>query len=54
MDAFAAALSDVLQRAEADPNFLHDAPYSTPVRRLDEVKAARRPVLRYREAEGQS
>ena len=47
MDAFVAVLADVLRRAEADPDFLKDAPYTTPVRRLDEVKAARKPVLRY-------
>jgi len=47
MDAFVAALADVLKRAEADPDFLKGAPYRTPVRRLDEVKAARNPVLRY-------
>lgn len=47
MDAFVAALRDVLKRAEADPDFLKNAPYHTPVRRLDEVKAARKPVLRY-------
>ena len=47
MDAFVAVLADVLERAEADPDFLKDAPYTTPVRRLDEVKAARQPVLRY-------
>ena len=47
MDAFVEVLADVLRRAEADPNFLAEAPYGTPVRRLDEVKAARKPVLRY-------
>ncbi len=47
MDAFVEAMADVLKRAEADPDFLKDAPYTTPVRRLDEVKAARKPVLRY-------
>ncbi len=47
MDAFVAVMAEVLKRAEADPNFLKDAPYTTPVRRLDEVKAARKPVLRY-------
>lgn len=47
MDAFVAALRGVLERAEADPDFLKNAPYHTPVRRLDEVKAARKPVLRY-------
>lgn len=33
--------------AHDDPQVLHDAPTSTPVRRLDEVGAARNPVLRY-------
>ena len=47
MDAFAAALADILKRTEENPDFLKDAPYHTPVRRLDEVKAARKPVLRY-------
>jgi len=33
--------------AHNDPQALHDAPAKTPVRRLDEVGAARNPVLRY-------
>lgn len=33
--------------AHDDPQALHDAPVKTPVRRLDEVGAARNPVLRY-------
>ena len=33
--------------AEANPAELHECPLHTPVRRLDEVKAAREPVLRY-------
>ena len=34
--------------AYTDPEALHTAPHTTPVRRLDEVGAARNPVLRYR------
>ena len=34
--------------AHTDPQALHDAPKTTPVGRLDEVGAARNPVLRYR------
>jgi glycine dehydrogenase subunit 2 len=30
-----------------DPELLHNAPHTTPVGRLDEVKAAREPILRY-------
>ena len=33
--------------AHTDPQALHDAPVTAPVRRLDEVEAARHPVLRY-------
>ena len=47
LDAYADILAEILQRAEEDPEFLEHAPYHTPVRRLDEVTAARQPVLRH-------
>ncbi|HKI56899.1 MAG TPA: aminomethyl-transferring glycine dehydrogenase subunit GcvPB [Trueperaceae bacterium] len=47
LDAYAEALGEVLERAAAEPGFLAGAPYDTPVRRLDEVRAARQPVLRF-------
>jgi glycine cleavage system P protein (glycine dehydrogenase) subunit 2 len=46
LDAFAEALADILREAEEDPEVARNAPYSTPVRRLDEAGAVRRPVLR--------
>jgi glycine dehydrogenase subunit 2 len=46
LDAFAAALAAILREAAADPEVARHAPYTTPVRRLDEVAAAKRPVLR--------
>jgi glycine dehydrogenase subunit 2 len=46
LDAFAAAIADVLAEAAEDPQVAADAPYSTPVRRLDEVQAAKSPVIR--------
>ncbi len=45
LDAFADALLKI--RAE-DSAFLHDAPYTTPISRPDEIKAAKEPVLRWR------
>ena len=48
LDAFAAALIRIAERIERDPASVHEAPTKTPLRRLDEVGAARRPVLRYR------
>ena len=47
LDRYAEILSEVLERAKQEPDFLHDAPYTTPVRRLDEVTAARKPVLKH-------
>jgi glycine dehydrogenase subunit 2 len=46
LDAFAAAIDSILAEAERDPEILTEAPYTTPVRRLDEVAATRRPVIR--------
>ena len=37
----------VYRQAVEEGESLHSAPYATPVRRLDEVQAARKPVLRY-------
>jgi glycine dehydrogenase subunit 2 len=47
LDAFAAVLAEILERAASDPNYLAEAPRHTPVRRLDETGAARKPVLRH-------
>jgi glycine dehydrogenase subunit 2 len=46
LDAFAAAIDDILAEAEQDPAVAQSAPYTTPVRRLDEVGATRKPVVR--------
>ncbi len=47
IDGFAEILREILEKAAADPQWIKSAPYETPVRRLDEVKAARQPVLKY-------
>ena len=46
LDAFADAVEEILAEAEQDPEIAKSAPYTTPVRRLDEVKATRKPVVR--------
>ncbi len=46
LDAFADAIEEILEEAESDPSIAANAPYTTPVRRLDEVRASRDPVLR--------
>jgi glycine dehydrogenase subunit 2 len=49
LDAFAAALLQVAQEARESPELLHAAPATTPVGRLDEVSAARNPLLCYKD-----
>jgi glycine dehydrogenase subunit 2 len=46
LDHFAQTVAAVLREAREDPEIARNAPYSTPVRRLDEAGAARRPVVR--------
>ncbi len=41
LDAFCEAMLDIAKRVDADAESLHAAPISTPVGRLDEVKAAK-------------
>ena len=47
LDAAVDALIRIHDEAYRDPEKMHGMPYHTPVRRLDEVKAARTPVIRY-------
>ena len=46
LDKFAEAIEEILEEAEEDPGIAAAAPYTTPVRRLDEVAATRRPRVR--------
>jgi len=45
LDAFVSAMERIAGEARTDPELLHTAPHTTPVRRLDEVQAARHPIL---------
>jgi len=46
LDAFADAIAAILKEAAEDPDVARNAPYTTPVRRLDEAAAAKHPVIR--------
>jgi len=48
LDRFVAAMRRIAEEAATSPELVHEAPHVTPVRRLDEVKAAKEPVLRAR------
>jgi glycine dehydrogenase subunit 2 len=47
LDAFADALNEIAREAAEEPQTIRDAPHSRPVRRLDEVKAAKLAIVRY-------
>jgi glycine dehydrogenase subunit 2 len=48
LDAFADAMIAIAREAAEEPETLKSAPHHRPVKRLDEVKAAKRAVVRYR------
>jgi len=53
VEAFCDAMLAIAREAEEDPETVRSAPYETPVRRVDEVLAARQLVLRWKpEANG--
>ena len=47
LDWAAGVVAEILERAHTEPEALHAAPTRTPIRRPDEVRAARTPKLRY-------
>ncbi len=48
LDAFIEAMREINRESERDPDLVRQAPHTTPVSRLDEAGAARRPNLRWR------
>ncbi len=48
LDEFADALLKIAEEAKTNPQLVKDAPHTAPITRLDDVQAARNPVLRYR------
>ncbi len=47
LDAFCDAMIRIARETDTDPALIHGAPVTTPVRRLDQTKAAREPDLRW-------
>jgi glycine dehydrogenase subunit 2 len=48
LDAFTDVMREIAREVEENPEVLHTAPHNTPVRRLDEATAARKPDLRWK------
>jgi glycine dehydrogenase subunit 2 len=47
LDRFVEVMAEIAAEAERDPDIAKTAPHLTRLRRLDEARAARKPVLRY-------
>jgi glycine dehydrogenase subunit 2 len=47
LDAFVDAMLRIAREASDDPDAVRSAPHNRPVARLDEVRAAKRPIVRY-------
>jgi glycine dehydrogenase subunit 2 len=47
LDSFIEAMKEIARDVEENPEILHTAPHNTPVKRLDDVRAARNPDLRW-------
>jgi glycine dehydrogenase subunit 2 len=47
LDAFCDAMLAIAREAKESPELLKEAPHARPVQRLDEVRAAKQPVLKY-------
>jgi glycine dehydrogenase subunit 2 len=50
LDDLAATCAAIVDEAQRDLAFVQSAPHNTPVDRVDEVQAARKPVLRWKES----
>ncbi len=51
LDLFIAAMRSIAKEVEETPELVKTAPHSTRVSRLDEVQAARKPILRWKPAQ---
>ncbi|QTD41708.1 aminomethyl-transferring glycine dehydrogenase subunit GcvPB [Sporosarcina sp. Te-1] len=51
LDSFIDAMIQIAKEVEETPEIVQEAPHTTVVNRLDETKAARQPVLRYKKKE---
>ena len=47
LDCFVAALQSIVREAHETPELVKTAPHTTGLKRLDEARAARKPILRH-------
>jgi glycine dehydrogenase subunit 2 len=53
LDEFVTAMLTIADEVESDPETVRSAPHTTPVRRLDEVKASRKPHVRWKPSDAE-
>jgi glycine dehydrogenase subunit 2 len=51
LDAFIRAMREIARESEQEPDLVRSAPHTTPVKRVDEVGAARNLILRWKPEE---
>ena len=51
LDGFIAVMRQIAQEAKTDPDLVKTAPHDTPIGRVDDVLAAKHPVVTYRQME---
>ena len=51
LDHFIDTMLQIADEAENNPDIIHSAPHKTPVKRLDETRASRKPVFRWNKEE---
>ena len=49
IDDFIKVMKQIAKEAIEDPELVKGAPHHTPIRRIDEVKAAKKPVLKFKD-----
>jgi glycine dehydrogenase subunit 2 len=47
LDAFCEAMLEIRREAAEEPELLKEAPHARPVKRLDEVRAVKQPIVKY-------
>ena len=52
LDEAVRVFNELLDLAAQDPQTLHESPQTTPIGRVDEVQAARHPILRWQKENG--
>ena len=50
LDEFIEVMRTIAEEAETNPELVTSAPHTTPLKRLDESRAARQPILRWEKA----